>query len=114
MALYLAADIMLVTALKDGMNLVAKEYVASPLGWHRRLWCSEFTGAATANQRVHVHLTIRRSFRRSSSRRRRPSLRIAGRDAEDGERPGEFDVDHWADSFPAELRATASPGGEER
>ena len=30
-ALYLAADIMLVTALRDGMNLVAKEYVAVPI-----------------------------------------------------------------------------------
>ena len=29
MALYLAADVMLVTALRDGMNLVAKEYVAA-------------------------------------------------------------------------------------
>ena len=28
-ALFLAADVMLVTALRDGMNLVAKEYVAS-------------------------------------------------------------------------------------
>ena len=28
-ALYLAADVMLVTPLRDGMNLVAKEYVAS-------------------------------------------------------------------------------------
>ena len=28
-ALYLAADVMLVTALRDGMNLVAKEYVAA-------------------------------------------------------------------------------------
>ena len=27
-ALYLAADVMLVTPLRDGMNLVAKEYVA--------------------------------------------------------------------------------------
>ena len=27
-ALFLAADVMLVTALRDGMNLVAKEYVA--------------------------------------------------------------------------------------
>src|SRR5262249_38311185 len=30
-ALYLAADVMLVTALRDGMNLVAKEFVASRL-----------------------------------------------------------------------------------
>jgi trehalose 6-phosphate synthase len=28
-ALYLAADVLLVTALRDGMNLVAKEYVAT-------------------------------------------------------------------------------------
>ena len=28
-ALYLAADIMLVTSLRDGMNLVAKEYVGA-------------------------------------------------------------------------------------
>ena len=27
-ALYLAADVLLVTSLRDGMNLVAKEYVA--------------------------------------------------------------------------------------
>jgi trehalose-6-phosphate synthase len=27
-ALYLAADVMLVTPLRDGMNLVAKEYAA--------------------------------------------------------------------------------------
>src|SRR5690625_6035643 len=28
-AMYMAADVVLVTALRDGMNLVAKEYVAS-------------------------------------------------------------------------------------
>ncbi len=45
-ALYLAADVMLVTALRDGMNLVAKEYVAAR-GDHRGvLVLSEFTGAA--------------------------------------------------------------------
>ncbi|MDQ4212496.1 alpha,alpha-trehalose-phosphate synthase (UDP-forming) [Microbacterium sp. ASV81] len=45
-ALYLAADAMLVTALRDGMNLVAKEYVATR-GDHRGvLVLSEFTGAA--------------------------------------------------------------------
>ena len=35
-ALYLAADVMLVTALRDGMNLVAKEYVAGPRRRRRR------------------------------------------------------------------------------
>ncbi len=45
-ALYLAADVMLVTALRDGMNLVAKEYVASRVDSRGVLVLSEFTGAA--------------------------------------------------------------------
>ena len=36
-ALYLAADIMLVTPFKDGMNLVAKEYVMCAIGPHRQI-----------------------------------------------------------------------------
>ena len=46
-ALYSAADVMLVTALKDGMNLVAKEYVACHSDGSGALVLSEFTGAAT-------------------------------------------------------------------
>ncbi|MCY0906071.1 alpha,alpha-trehalose-phosphate synthase (UDP-forming) [Arthrobacter sp. H14-L1] len=45
-ALYLAADVMLVTALRDGMNLVAKEYVAARVNNTGALVLSEFTGAA--------------------------------------------------------------------
>jgi len=45
-ALYLAADVLLVTALRDGMNLVAKEYVASRHDERGTLVLSEFTGAA--------------------------------------------------------------------
>ncbi|GAA4917712.1 trehalose-6-phosphate synthase [Nesterenkonia rhizosphaerae] len=45
-ALYLAADVMLVTALRDGMNLVAKEYVAARADGTGVLVLSEFTGAA--------------------------------------------------------------------
>lgn len=45
-ALYLAADVLLVTALRDGMNLVAKEYVASRYDEGGALVLSEFTGAA--------------------------------------------------------------------
>lgn len=45
-ALYLAADVMLVTALRDGMNLVAKEYIASRVDNRGVLVLSEFTGAA--------------------------------------------------------------------
>ncbi|TVQ74883.1 MAG: trehalose-6-phosphate synthase [Phycisphaeraceae bacterium] len=45
-ALYLAADIMLVTPYRDGMNLIAKEYIASKVWNDGVLILSEFTGAA--------------------------------------------------------------------
>jgi trehalose 6-phosphate synthase/phosphatase len=45
-ALYLAADVMLVTPLRDGMNLVAKEYVAMRKDETGVLVLSEFAGAA--------------------------------------------------------------------
>ena len=45
-ALYLAADVMAVTPLRDGMNLVAKEYVAARVDNGGALMLSEFTGAA--------------------------------------------------------------------
>ncbi|GLZ75859.1 trehalose-6-phosphate synthase [Actinorhabdospora filicis] len=45
-ALYLAADVMMVTPLRDGMNLVAKEYVASRTDLGGTLLLSEFAGAA--------------------------------------------------------------------
>jgi len=45
-ALYRAADAMLVTPLRDGMNLVAKEFVASRVDEDGVLILSEFAGAA--------------------------------------------------------------------
>jgi trehalose 6-phosphate synthase/phosphatase len=45
-ALYVAADVMLVTPLRDGMNLVAKEYVAARVAGDGVLVLSEFAGAA--------------------------------------------------------------------
>jgi trehalose 6-phosphate synthase len=45
-ALYLAADVMAVTPLRDGMNLVAKEYVAARTDNGGALVLSEFAGAA--------------------------------------------------------------------
>jgi trehalose 6-phosphate synthase len=45
-ALYLAADVMAVTPLRDGMNLVAKEYIAARTDNGGALVLSEFTGAA--------------------------------------------------------------------
>jgi trehalose 6-phosphate synthase/phosphatase len=45
-ALYRAADVMLVTPLRDGMNLVAKEFIASRTDGDGVLVLSEFAGAA--------------------------------------------------------------------
>jgi trehalose 6-phosphate synthase len=45
-ALYRAADVMAVTPLRDGMNLVAKEYVAARSDLGGALVLSEFAGAA--------------------------------------------------------------------
>jgi trehalose 6-phosphate synthase len=44
-ALFQAADVMLVTPLRDGMNLVAKEYVTCRHDLGGALVLSEFTGA---------------------------------------------------------------------
>ncbi|MBN2361579.1 MAG: bifunctional alpha,alpha-trehalose-phosphate synthase (UDP-forming)/trehalose-phosphatase, partial [Deltaproteobacteria bacterium] len=46
-AMYRAADVMLVTPLRDGMNLVAKEFVASRVDEDGVLVLSEFAGAAS-------------------------------------------------------------------
>ncbi|HSE97348.1 MAG TPA: bifunctional alpha,alpha-trehalose-phosphate synthase (UDP-forming)/trehalose-phosphatase, partial [Blastocatellia bacterium] len=45
-ALYRAADVMVVTPLRDGMNLVAKEFIASRADEDGVLILSEFAGAA--------------------------------------------------------------------
>jgi trehalose 6-phosphate synthase len=45
-AFFVAADVMLVTPLRDGMNLVAKEYVACKFDLSGALVLSEFAGAA--------------------------------------------------------------------
>ncbi len=51
-ALYLAADVLAVTALRDGMNLVAKEYAACRIDERGALVLSEFAGAADELRRA--------------------------------------------------------------
>jgi len=100
-ALYLAADVLLVTALRDGMNLVAKEYVASRFDNTGTLVLSEFTGAADElRQAVLVNPhdidglkdAIVRAVempRREQERRMRRMRRLVA----------EHDVAAWAQSF---------------
>jgi trehalose 6-phosphate synthase len=104
-ALYLAADVMLVTSLRDGMNLVAKEYVACRGDETGALVLSEFTGAAdelSGAFLVNPHDiqgmkdTIVRAARVSPAEARR-RMRAMRR------RVCEHDVAYWAASFLSAL-----------
>lgn len=54
--MYRAANVCVVSSLHDGMNLVAKEFIASRTDEHGVLVLSEFTGAARElEQAVHVN-----------------------------------------------------------
>ena len=100
-AFYLAADVMLVTPLRDGMNLVAKEYVACRHDDGGVLVLSEFTGAArelTSALMVNPHDTdgVKRQIARAltmppaDARRRMRALR---------KQVLHHDVDLWARNF---------------
>ena len=58
-ALYRAADVMLVTPLRDGMNLVAKEFVATRTDGDGVLVLSEFAGAADELTRARDRESVR-------------------------------------------------------
>jgi len=105
--LYRAADVMLVTPLRDGMNLVAKEYVASRIDERGALVLSEFTGAAhelTSAVLVNPHdiddveSAIERAYHMplgEQARRMRALRRAVQRN----------DVFHWAQTFFDSLTA---------
>jgi trehalose 6-phosphate synthase/phosphatase len=100
-ALYRAADVMLVTPVRDGMNLVAKEFVATRSDEDGVLVLSEFAGAAEELKRAmlvnpfdieetgeayHRALTMSRAERRERMR----SLRA---------RVFKYDVHAWVADF---------------
>jgi alpha,alpha-trehalose-phosphate synthase [UDP-forming] len=100
-ALYLSADVMLVTSLRDGMNLVAKEFVACRADETGSLVLSEFTGASdelAGAFLVNPHdieglkdaIVRASSISPAEARRRMRSMR---------RRVRENDVAHWAASF---------------
>ncbi|MHA3722544.1 bifunctional alpha,alpha-trehalose-phosphate synthase (UDP-forming)/trehalose-phosphatase [Leucobacter sp. HY1910] len=118
-ALYLAADVLLVTPLRDGMNLVAKEYVACRDDERGALVLSEFAGAADELKDallVNPHdieglkaaiLRAAHMPEREQARRMR-GMRRAVHDN---------DVAHWAQNYlgavhaAADARAVARRGG---
>jgi trehalose 6-phosphate synthase len=100
-ALYLAADVMLVTPLRDGMNLVAKEFVACRYDEAGALVLSEFAGAADelgGAFLVNPHdiegmkdaIVRAATVTPQEARRRMRAMR---------RRVREHDVAHWAASF---------------
>jgi trehalose 6-phosphate synthase len=100
-ALYLAADVMLVTPLRDGMNLVAKEYVATRYDEGGTLVLSEFTGAADELAGAYLvnphdiegmkNIIVQAATASPAEARRR--MRAMRR------RVGEHDVARWAAGF---------------
>jgi trehalose 6-phosphate synthase len=100
-ALYLAADVMLVTPLRDGMNLVAKEYVATRYDERGTLVLSEFTGAADELAGAYLvnphdiegmkNIIVQAATASPAEARRR--MRAMRR------RVGEHDVARWAAGF---------------
>ena len=107
-ALYRTGDVMLVTPLRDGMNLVAKEYVTTRLDGDGVLVLSEFAGAAdelTDAVLVNPHddhalreaIVTAVEMHRHERRARMARLREVVRGS---------DVQGWAERFLADLTAT--------
>jgi trehalose 6-phosphate synthase len=109
-ALYRAADVMLVTPYRDGMNLVAKEYVAARGDLGGTLVLSEFAGAAAELKQAFlvnphdiagVKSQLLRALRvepAEGAKRMRAMRRHLFKN----------DLDHWAGSFFDALRSQAS------
>jgi len=105
-ALYRAADVMVVTPLRDGMNLVAKEYVACRQADDGALVLSEFAGAAKELRQAYLvnpHdinglkdrlVEAMNDSPRSKARR----MRIMRRQVV------EHDIDRWAANFLDDLQ----------
>ena len=114
-AFYGAADVMVVTPVRDGMNLVAKEYVAARTADTGALVLSEFSGAAeelTDAHLVNPHdvdgvgralLDAVRETRGGHDAERMGRLRAQVR---------EHDVDRWARSFLDALDTRGTSGGQ--
>lgn len=107
-ALYAASDVGLVTPLIDGMNLVAKEYIACQREHAGVLILSEFAGAA--NELFNAILVnpydahgvaaaLREALALSPEERARRNKPMR-------ERVMKYDAQHWARSFIDELAAT--------
>jgi trehalose 6-phosphate synthase len=110
-ALFLAADVMVVTPLRDGMNLVAKEYVAARRDHRGSLVLSEFAGAADELKQAFLvnpydidglKRTLLAALRAEPAEQGR-ALRAMRR------RVHTYDVDRWAQEFLTALEEDHHP-----
>lgn len=114
LAYYRAADIALITPLKDGMNLVAKEFCAAQVDERGVLIVSEFAGASpelrhgavlvNPNDFLGVAQAIR-DVSRMTQEEKRNRMRLLRDIVKD------HNVHRWARSF---VQAAASSDGEDR
>ncbi|MBH0008807.1 alpha,alpha-trehalose-phosphate synthase (UDP-forming) [Salinibacterium sp. SWN1162] len=109
-ALYLAADVLLVTALRDGMNLVAKEYVAARFDNDGVLILSEFAGASEELRKAllvnpHDIDGLKDAMMKAINM---PKADRALRMRSMRKRVLEHDVERWSNAFLKNLAATRS------
>jgi trehalose 6-phosphate synthase/phosphatase len=112
-ALYGISDVALVTPLRDGMNLVAKEYVATKEGSDGVLILSEMAGASKELGEAIIinpnHLEeITDSLNRALEM---PEEEMRGRNAAMQERLRRYDVFKWADDFLSILASVKEDRG---
>jgi trehalose 6-phosphate synthase/phosphatase len=105
-ALYLAADVMVVTPLRDGMNLVAKEFLASRVDEDGVLVLSEFAGAAAElGDAVVVNPYDVEAVSQAMQRALlMPAGERAARIRPMRRRVLQYDVHAWASAFMAQLQ----------
>ncbi|MET8862684.1 trehalose-6-phosphate synthase [Nonomuraea sp. NPDC004580] len=109
-ALYLAADVMVVTPLRDGMNLVAKEYISCHHDLQGALVLSEFTGAADELRQSYLvnPYDVEDIKRQLLNAMRATPHELARRMRTMRRRVATYDVDRWANEFLTALESPAS------
>jgi trehalose 6-phosphate synthase/phosphatase len=110
-AIYRAADVALITSLKDGMNLVAKEYCAAQTESNGALVLSEFAGAApelrtgailvNPYDEVGVAAALKQALDMKNRDRRRRMMRLR-------EQIRRADIHTWRDRVFAAVERTAA------
>jgi trehalose 6-phosphate synthase/phosphatase len=115
-ALYRAADVMLVTPIRDGMNLVAKEFLASRHDGDGVLVLSEFAGAAAElAEALQVNPYDVEGLSKTCARALElPEAERRGRMETLRRRVFAADVESWAERFLSTLRSTTVPAQPSR